>query len=96
VISRISGVHRLKHKESDRGEALRKEFSKLGVLIEFENDTMLIQGKKTISGGTVDSNNDHRIAMCLAIAGLFTSEKMIIQSSEAVSKSYPDFWTDLN
>ena len=46
-------------------------------------------------GGIVNSNNDHRIAMCLAIVGLFSEKGIKIENADAVAKSYPDFWNDL-
>lgn len=95
-ISKIKGVYRLKNKESNRGLVLQKEFSKIGVLIEISDDEMLIHGQKSVIGGTINSNNDHRIAMCFGIAGMFSKSPIIIEESESVSKSYPRFWEDLN
>jgi 3-phosphoshikimate 1-carboxyvinyltransferase len=92
--STIHGVKRLYTKESNRALTLQSEFSKLGVQIELADDTMYIHGKKSVSGGAVFSHNDHRIAMCLAIAGIFTSSNVMIENAEAVSKSYPNFWED--
>jgi 3-phosphoshikimate 1-carboxyvinyltransferase len=94
-ISVISGVKRLKNKESDRGVALKTEFEKLGILIELREDEMYIHGGNTIEGCIVHSHNDHRIAMCLAIVGLFSEKGITIENSDAVAKSYPDFWKDL-
>jgi 3-phosphoshikimate 1-carboxyvinyltransferase len=94
-VSVISGVKRLKNKESDRGFALKTEFEKLGVLIELLDDEMRIHGVNSISGNAVYSHNDHRIAMCLAIVGLFSMNGILIENAEAVDKSYPDFWKDL-
>ncbi len=95
-ISTIEGVHRLATKESDRGEALQQEFQKLGIKIEFQEDKMVIHGQAFISGGSVKSHHDHRIAMCLGIAGKFANSPVIIEDAEAVSKSYPRFWDDLS
>jgi 3-phosphoshikimate 1-carboxyvinyltransferase len=95
-VSVISGVKRLKNKESDRGIALKTEFEKLGVLIELREDEMYIHGKNSIEGGDVFSHHDHRIAMCLAIVGLFSKNGVTIENAEAVAKSYPDFWNDLD
>lgn len=94
-ISKIKGVHRLKNKESNRGEALKKEFSKLGITIAIEEDYMLIEGKSSILSATVSSHNDHRIAMCLAIASMVSSVEISIEGANAVAKSYPGFWKDL-
>lgn len=93
--SSIKGVDRLKHKESDRGVVLQNEFKKLGVLIELNGDEMLVHGTGKVNGGTIHSNNDHRIAMCFAIAGCFSEGTISVEQAEAVGKSYPDFWKDL-
>jgi 3-phosphoshikimate 1-carboxyvinyltransferase len=92
--SKIFGVNRLIHKESNRGLVLQKEFAKLGVRIELERDEMVIHGTGIIAGGEVDSHHDHRIAMCLAIAGSVATTSVIVTNANAVSKSYPGFWND--
>lgn len=94
-VSEIKGVNRLINKESNRGEALKNEFEKLGITIRIEGDMMLIEGKKIIQPVTVSSHNDHRIAMCLAIASVAGNTQLIIEKPEAVGKSYPGFWRDL-
>ena len=93
--SEIKGVSRLTHKESNRGVVLQEEFANIGVIIILDGDIMHIHGKNSIEGGKVDSHNDHRIAMCFAIAGLFTDDEIEINGAEAVAKSYPTFWKDL-
>lgn len=94
--SKIHGLKRLKHKESDRGEVLKSEFAKLGIRIDLEEDTMIIHGMSELNGAIVSSHGDHRIAMCLAIAGKFASSPVTIYSPECVSKSYADFWEHLD
>ncbi len=91
-ISEIKGVHRLVHKESDRGKALRTEFGKMGLKIDLENDRMLIHGTGKLQGAEVDSHHDHRIAMCLGIAGSIANGVTILTNADSVSKSYPGFW----
>ncbi len=91
----ITGVHRLKHKESNRGEVLQKEFAKLGVKIDLLDDEMHVHGTGEVKGGKIDTHNDHRIAMCFGIVGLFATSHIEIQGAEAVNKSYPKFWKDL-
>jgi 3-phosphoshikimate 1-carboxyvinyltransferase len=93
-ISRINGVHRLKTKESDRGKMLIQEFQKLGVQIRQDGDALLIEGGR-IHGGKTDAHGDHRIAMALAVAGLVASSPVEIVGAECVSKSYPDFFQDI-
>ncbi len=95
--NRIKGIHRLENKESNRAVALKVELGKLGVrvVLDADNDEMIIFGKNRISGGKVNAWNDHRIAMSMAILGLFTTSEMEIEGAESVSKSYPSFWEDL-
>lgn len=93
--STISGAERLTHKESDRALTLQEEFGKLGVEIELDGDHMIIHGTGKFSGGEVKSHHDHRIAMCLAIAGTISDGDVIISDAEAVSKSFPSFWEQL-
>jgi 3-phosphoshikimate 1-carboxyvinyltransferase len=93
--SKIKGVHRLIHKESNRALALETEFKKLGIPTAILNDEFIIYGQKEIIGTEVNSHNDHRIAMSLGILGMFSKNEMIIIGAEHVSKSYPNFWRDL-
>lgn len=93
--STIWGVERLAFKESDRAAALISEFGKLGIIIERNATKMEIHGGP-VKGGIVDSHNDHRIAMACAIAGLTAREGVVIQNPACVSKSYPDFFSDLD
>lgn len=94
-VSKISGLHRLKNKESDRGVALQVEFGKLGLKIELDGDTMIIHGGSKLTSASVDAHNDHRIAMCLAIAGTLIEGGLTVTGAESVAKSYPGFWEDL-
>ena len=97
----IEGVHRLTHKESNRGESLQKEFSKLGVEIKLQDNLMLISGLRnglmmgSIKQATVHSHHDHRIAMATAIAALNAEAAVTIEAAEAINKSYPAFYNHL-
>lgn len=91
----ITGVGRLIHKESNRAVALEEEFRKMNVAISIDGDDMLITGTQDISGATVSSHNDHRIAMAAALAALNATDAVIIEGAEAVDKSYPGFYEDL-
>lgn len=91
----LKGAHRLKHKESDRASVLQKEMSKLGLKIEIQEDEMIIHGQGYLSDGTIDSHNDHRIAMAGAIAAILTKNGVKIEDASAVSKSYPEFWSQI-
>ncbi|MBE9510078.1 MAG: 3-phosphoshikimate 1-carboxyvinyltransferase [Bacteroidetes bacterium] len=91
--SRIKGVSRLAGKESNRAEALVEEFTKVGMKIETDGDDMIVYGGG-VTGGTIDSRNDHRIAMAAAVAGVGAGGSINIQGYECINKSYPDFFTD--
>ena len=93
-ISRIKGVHRLIHKESNRAEAIRTIFEELGLKIDFVEDEMIIEGRQA-SGGIVSSYNDHRMAMMAAVLALTSRQPIEIQEAESVEKSYPHFFKDL-
>lgn len=89
--SKIKGVSRLTHKESNRALVLQNEFGKLGVQIDLVGDYMHIKACKP-SGGIIHSNHDHRIAMAGTIMSLISSGEISIEEPDAVKKSYPDFY----
>ncbi len=83
-------------KESNRGEALVTELSKLGVKILDYGDRIEIDGPSSIKGGKVDSHGDHRICMALTVLAAATESRVIISGAESVNKSYPEFFRDLS
>lgn len=90
----LTGLHTLKIKETDRLEALRIELTKLGASISVTNDSLTLEPTQEILENiAIDTYNDHRMAM--AFAPLALRVPIIINNAEVVSKSYPDFWTDL-
>lgn len=93
-VSKIKGVGRLRVKESDRAEALSVELARLGIDIRIDGDMMLVVGG-TPKPGTVSSRNDHRIAMAGAVAALRANGPVEIAGAEAIAKSYPEFYADL-
>jgi 3-phosphoshikimate 1-carboxyvinyltransferase len=93
--TKIKGVNRLTHKESNRAVSLQQEFGKMGVVIEVNDDAMIIHGGKTVKGAKVHSHHDHRIAMACAVAALKATGETEIEEADAVKKSYPDFYDDL-
>ncbi len=90
----LHGAERLRHKESNRAEAICEEYRKIGIRVDVEGDEMRITGGP-IRAARVESHNDHRMAMSLAVAGLCSDGEMVIEGAESVSKSYPDFFADL-
>jgi 3-phosphoshikimate 1-carboxyvinyltransferase len=91
----LHGVSRLAHKESDRGLTLQKEFAKLGIRIELNQDRMMVYGGTGIKGAEVFSQHDHRIAMACGVAALCADGPITITDAEAVNKSYTDFFKHL-
>ena len=90
----IKGVHRLKHKETDRSVTIKEELAAIGGDIKINGDSMIIK-ESQISGGDSNSRGDHRIAMACAIAALKASGPVSIEGAEAVNKSYPHFFDDI-
>ncbi len=94
-VSVIRGVSRLRHKECDRAEAIREEFGRLGIEVDFgDDDTLRIRGGE-VRPATVDSHGDHRIAMALAVMALRASGPVTVRDAGCVAKSYPAFFEDL-
>ncbi|MFT4062015.1 MAG: 3-phosphoshikimate 1-carboxyvinyltransferase [Edaphocola sp.] len=91
----IEGVHRLRHKESNRALALQQEWAKFGLEISFQDDAMIIKPPTEISPASIHSHNDHRIAMAAAVTACKATGPVTIEHAEAVKKSYPDFFEDL-
>lgn len=90
--SRITNVARLRIKECDRLEAISQCLNKTGGRVTEFPDSLEIEGVKFLSGGEVDSFNDHRIPMAMAIAATKSKSPILIKNAECVSKSYPDFF----
>ena len=90
----IYGTHRLEHKESNRAETIASEYGKLGIKVELEGDVMRIKGGE-IHAAEVESHNDHRIAMSMAVSALRSDGEVLIHNSECVAKSFPDFFAVL-
>ncbi len=92
--SRIVNAARLRMKESDRLHTVTTELNKLGADITEGDDDLIINGLNTLTGGSVDAHNDHRIAMMAALASIRCIGEVILTGAESVKKSYPAFWND--
>lgn len=86
----IRGATELRYKESDRINAIAAGLTNLGISTSVFEDGLAITGG-LISGGIVDSCSDHRIAMAFAIAGLVAQEEVIVQDTQNIATSFPDF-----
>jgi len=94
--STIYGTGRLKYKESNRTEAIKREFGTLGIRVDIFEDKVEIFGDIVKGGRRVSSHNDHRIAMALALTGLSASDSIEIEGWDSVSKSYKKYFDDLS
>lgn len=92
----IFNAGRLRLKESDRLRTTAALLTALGSPVEELPDSLIIHGTGHLTGGTVDAAGDHRIAMSAAVAACLCTGTVTVAGSECVSKSYPDFWVDLN
>lgn len=87
----ITGAGELKVKETNRLAAITAELTKMGVQITELPDGLQITGPNLICGAAVKSYNDHRIAMALAVCGLFANGETTIAESECINISFPGF-----
>jgi len=91
----IVNVANLRVKESDRLATVTSELRRLGATVEERPDSLLIQPGWSSDPVTIETHNDHRIAMAFAIAGLARGN-VTIAEEQVVSKSYPRFWRTLD
>lgn len=92
----IKNAEELKVKETNRIDTVVNELKILGAEIEATDDGMIIYGKSNLHGGTVSSHGDHRIGMMLAIASLLCDGEVMLENPEAISVSYPNFFSHLD
>jgi 3-phosphoshikimate 1-carboxyvinyltransferase len=91
----LRGLHTLRVKETDRLAALSAELQKFGAKVTIDGDDILtIQPPQHIQPATVDTYDDHRMAMSFAIAGTKIAG-VTIKDAQCVNKTYPNFFTDL-
>ncbi|MFQ5540623.1 MAG: 3-phosphoshikimate 1-carboxyvinyltransferase [Candidatus Binatia bacterium] len=91
-VTTFFGVRELRYKESDRISTMGQELRKLGAEVEEEEDSMRIVGKKRLQGARVMSHGDHRVAMALACAGLYSEGGVELEDSACADVSFPGFF----
>lgn len=92
---RVTNVAHLRVKESDRIATVAAELRKLGVTVDESEDSITIHPGWNSEPATIETHEDHRIAMSFAIAGLKRGS-VSIENEQVVSKSYPRFWRTLD
>lgn len=94
--TQIVNAARLRLKESDRLESTAAMLRALGAQVEVHDGGLTITGRKMLTGGTVDPQHDHRIAMAAATAACGCTAPVTVHDCACTDKSYPRFWTDLS
>ncbi len=92
----VRDARELRYKECDRIDVIVKNLRRLGADIEEFEDGFAISGEVPLTGTTVSSHHDHRIAMAMAVAGLASDGTTAIHNAEAASVSFPEFWETLS
>jgi 3-phosphoshikimate 1-carboxyvinyltransferase len=95
-VTQVSGAEELRVKETDRIEAVAKNLRAMGAKIETKHDGFIIEGPQKLKGTSIESFHDHRIAMGFSIASLVSEGSTVIQNSECVAISYPEFFSTLH
>lgn len=91
----IRDAAELRVKETDRIAAMTERLRRLGARVEELPDGMVIEGPAPLHGAVVDSGGDHRVAMCMMVAGLIASGETVVQDAGCVADSYPGFMETL-
>ena len=94
--TQVVNAARLRLKESDRLESTAAMLRALGAQVEVHDSGLTVTGRKVLTGGTVDPQHDHRIAMAAAAAASGSTAPVTVRDCACTDKSYPRFWTDLS
>ncbi|MDX2227149.1 MAG: 3-phosphoshikimate 1-carboxyvinyltransferase [Verrucomicrobiae bacterium] len=92
----IKDARELRVKETDRIAVMAANLRAVGVEVEDYEDGMAIRAGAKLRGAKVKSHGDHRIAMAMAVAGLFCEGEMIVEDCDCIDTSYPGFEADMN
>ena len=92
--TRVENAYRLRLKESDRLKSTADLLRALGGRVEEKEDGLVITGVPALHGGSVETQNDHRLAMSAATAACAAAGEITVDNDGCVAKSYPCFWED--
>jgi 3-phosphoshikimate 1-carboxyvinyltransferase len=92
----ITGLSGFRIKESGKIKALALELTKMGAKITETEDGLVVEGKESLKGTVVESNNNHSLAMALTVAGLAATGETLIRKTQAVDIVYPEFFETIN
>ena len=91
----VSGAKELRVKESDRIKAICANLKEIGADVIEKSDGFIINGGSKLKSGNIDTFDDHRIAMTFSIASIISEKDMVINNSECINISFPDFFKTL-
>ncbi len=91
----VRGAQELRVKETDRIDAIVRNLRAMGAEIEEFEDGFAVEGPQTLTGATVDSFDDHRIAMAMGVAALTADGDTTIVDADCAKISFPGFWEEL-
>ncbi|MGK5090305.1 3-phosphoshikimate 1-carboxyvinyltransferase [Bdellovibrionota bacterium FG-2] len=94
-VTEVEGAEELRVKETDRIEAMAVNLRAMGVEVEVRKDGFRIEGPQLLTGASINTFHDHRIAMGFSIASLVAKGVTTIQGADCVGISYPDFFNTL-
>ena len=92
----FTGLAHVRVKETDRVAVMERELKKIGADVETGPDYMIVHGGKPLTGAVVESYDDHRVAMAMAVAGLFSNGEMRVNNAECAAVSFPGFFDKMN
>lgn len=95
--TRLFNAGRLRIKESDRIADVEQELNRFGIATNSTADQLFVSGLSSLSGANTPclAHNDHRIVMALSVLATVCGQPTVITQAEAVNKSYPRFFDDL-
>ena len=91
----VRDAQELRVKETDRIATTVSELKKMGAQIQETADGFIVDGPTQLSGATVNSHGDHRLAMALAVASLIAKGETTIYNAHVTADSFPDFESTL-
>lgn len=91
--TRIRGIASWKVKETDRLTAIKNELTKLGAIVSTDNDSITITPPEKLTPATIETYNDHRMAMCFSLVSLGNTPITILDPA-CVNKTYPNYFED--
>ena len=96
--TRIEGIYNWRLKETDRLRAMRRELSKIGATVIEGEDFIEVTPPKTWQSASIETYQDHRMAMCFSLVSLGTQGVSILEP-QCVGKTCPDYfeiWSQLS